>query len=120
VAIAQKRKLLLSLREQLVLARDGTMDDGTLRCVLIKLQNDFVMHMAAINQEMGMHPDSESVADADARAGHDSDVSAHTSEAQVSGFSENCDEMEDTHATEPIVIDSGSEICSESDPVTRQ
>ncbi|KAJ6087734.1 hypothetical protein N7467_006648 [Penicillium canescens] len=118
VAIAQKRKLLLSLWEQLFLARDGTMDDGALRSVLIKLQDDFVMHMAAINQEMGMHPDNESVADADALAGHVSDVSAHTRQAQVSGFSEDRDETEDTHASEPIVIDSGSEICSEPDPIT--
>lgn len=118
VAIAQKRKLLLSLWEQLFLARDGTMDDGALRSVLIKLQDDFVMRMAAINQEIGMYPDNESVADADPRSGHVSDVSAHTREAQVSGFSEDHGETEDTRASEPIVIDSGSEACSESDPVT--
>lgn len=52
VAIAQKRKLLLSLREQLILAREGTMDDSALRALLIKLQDDFALRMTAINQEM--------------------------------------------------------------------
>lgn len=51
IAIAQKRKLLLSLREQLFIARDSTMDDDSLRRWLIKLQNEFALNMAAMDQE---------------------------------------------------------------------
>ncbi|OQD83666.1 hypothetical protein PENANT_c015G03330 [Penicillium antarcticum] len=118
VAIAQKRKLLLSLREQLFLARDGNLDDDTLRSVLIKLQDDFVMRMAAINREMAMYPDPESVPDSDARAGNVSNASAHTLEAQVPVFNKDHEEDDDTCAPKPIIIDSGSELMSESDPVT--
>lgn len=52
VAIARKRKLLLSLREQLFIARDSTMDDESLRRWLLELQNDFAMKMTAMDQEM--------------------------------------------------------------------
>jgi DNA mismatch repair protein MSH4 len=113
VAIAQKRKLLLSLREQLFLARDGTMDDDTLRTVLIKLQDDFVLRMASINQDMAMYPDTESVPGSDVRVGHVSNVSTDTLEAQKGHKA-----TEETLASEPIVIDSESELLSESDPVT--
>ncbi|KAJ5749923.1 hypothetical protein N7533_006951 [Penicillium manginii] len=41
VAIAKKRRLLLSLREQLAIARNSTMDDDSLRRWMIKLQEGF-------------------------------------------------------------------------------
>ncbi|CAG7973916.1 unnamed protein product [Penicillium salamii] len=52
MAIAQKRKLLLSLREQLLLLRRETMDDSALRALLIQLQDDFALRMNAINRDM--------------------------------------------------------------------
>ncbi|CAG8001568.1 unnamed protein product [Penicillium olsonii] len=55
VAIAQKRKLLLSLRERLLLARRETMDDSALRTLLIQLQNDFALRMTAINRGMELN-----------------------------------------------------------------
>ncbi|KAJ5211481.1 uncharacterized protein N7498_003127 [Penicillium cinerascens] len=58
VTIARKRKLLLSLREQLFIARDSTMDDESLRRWLLELQNDFTMKMAAMDQEMDSTSDS--------------------------------------------------------------
>jgi DNA mismatch repair protein MSH4 len=51
VAIAQRRRLLLSLREQLSIARDSTMDDRSLRRWLVKLQDDFALQMMAVDQE---------------------------------------------------------------------
>ncbi|KAJ5724560.1 hypothetical protein N7493_006288 [Penicillium malachiteum] len=51
ICIARKRKLLLSLREQLVIAREGIMDDDSLRRWLKRLQDQFLAHMARIDQE---------------------------------------------------------------------
>ncbi|KAJ5386277.1 hypothetical protein N7509_008818 [Penicillium cosmopolitanum] len=48
VAIAKKRKLLLSLREQLLLARNSTMDDDSLRRWMIKLQDGLSASMATL------------------------------------------------------------------------
>ncbi|KAJ6116042.1 hypothetical protein N7523_006459 [Penicillium sp. IBT 18751x] len=62
IAIAQKRKLLLSLREQLFIARDSTMDDNSLRRWLINLQNDFALKMAARDQEVDLSDDSSNAA----------------------------------------------------------
>lgn len=58
VAIARKRKLLLSLREQLLIARDSIMDDDSLRRWLVKLQNDFVVNMATMDQEVNSTSES--------------------------------------------------------------
>ncbi|KAJ5887613.1 hypothetical protein N7495_007654 [Penicillium taxi] len=64
VVIAQKRKLLLALREQLIIAQDGTMDDESLRNWLKGLQDKFVMQMAAIYREMdSMNPASTELGD---------------------------------------------------------
>lgn len=59
VAIARKRKLLLNLREDLILARNGTMDNAALRQHLVRLQDDFALRMAAIDEEMNMESDSD-------------------------------------------------------------
>ncbi|KAJ5623893.1 hypothetical protein N7510_000202 [Penicillium lagena] len=57
LAIARKRKLLLSLREQLLLARDESMDGDELRRWLLRLQNAFVLRMAAIDEELSSSHD---------------------------------------------------------------
>lgn len=56
-AIARKRRLLLSLREQLLLAREGHMDGDDLRCWLLRLQNAFALRMAAIDGELSSSHD---------------------------------------------------------------
>lgn len=111
VAIAQKRKLLLSLREQLFLARDGTMGNDSLRALLIKLQDDFVLRMAAINREMELYPDDESEIEAPTEPV--SNLSVHTPETQVLGSSEHNEGMVNTLVSEPIVIESDSDCESE-------
>jgi DNA mismatch repair protein MSH4 len=111
VAIARKRKLILSLREQLILARQGTMDGAALRALLIKLQDDFVLRMAAINREMELNPGDES----EDRVEHASDLSDHEPEAQTSDSGDDRLAMDEAHAPEAIVIDSQSEPYSESD-----
>ncbi|KAJ5584718.1 uncharacterized protein N7459_004518 [Penicillium hispanicum] len=52
VAIARKRNLLLSLREQLLIARSSSMDNESLRKWLKRLQDDFALLMAAADQEV--------------------------------------------------------------------
>ncbi|OOQ91584.1 putative DNA mismatch repair protein Msh4 [Penicillium brasilianum] len=59
VVIARKRKLLLTLREELILARNSTMDSPSLRQHLVKLQNDFTLRMAAIDQEVDLGSDAD-------------------------------------------------------------
>ncbi|KAL3496490.1 muts domain V-domain-containing protein [Aspergillus germanicus] len=51
-AIARKRKLLLSLREQLLQARDGNMQGEALRGWLERLQDEFALQMAAANEDI--------------------------------------------------------------------
>jgi DNA mismatch repair protein MSH4 len=59
VAIARKRKLLLTLREELILARNGTMDNVSLRQHLLKLQDEFALRMAAIDEEVNLDSNSD-------------------------------------------------------------
>ncbi|KAJ5484396.1 hypothetical protein N7453_012350 [Penicillium expansum] len=110
VAIAQKRKLLLSLREQLFLAREGTMDNASLRALLIKLQDDFVLRMTAIKREMELYPDDESATEAPTE--RVSNMSVHTP-TQAVGSSKDNEGMDNTVVSEPIVIESDSDCESE-------
>lgn len=50
-AVAKKRKLVLSLRETLIQARDGPMDGRVLSSWLRKLQEEFVIRMDKIEGE---------------------------------------------------------------------
>lgn len=52
LAIARKRNLLLSLREQLLLARNSPMDDTALRRWLMRLQEDFALRMAGVDGDV--------------------------------------------------------------------
>lgn len=51
LTVARKRNLLLSLREQLLQARNGNLKGDMLRKWLKKLQDDFALRMAAIDEE---------------------------------------------------------------------
>ncbi|KAL2815620.1 muts domain V-domain-containing protein [Aspergillus cavernicola] len=57
LAIARKRKLILSLREQLLQARNGNMEGETLRRWLKRLQDEFTLHMAAADEEIAAFDD---------------------------------------------------------------
>ena len=52
IALARRRKLVLGLREQLVQAKDGNMQGVVLGRWLKKLQDEFVIRMAAIDAEV--------------------------------------------------------------------
>ncbi|BCR84481.1 MutS family protein MSH4 [Aspergillus chevalieri] len=52
VTIARKRNLILSLREQLYQARNGALEGEALRKWLKKLQDDFLLRMASIDDEL--------------------------------------------------------------------
>ncbi|KAJ5239371.1 hypothetical protein N7468_003990 [Penicillium chermesinum] len=52
LVISRKRKLLLSLREQLLIARESTMAEEALCTWLKKLQDDFAIRMDVIDQDI--------------------------------------------------------------------
>lgn len=52
LVIARKRNLILSLREQLIQARDGSMQGEALRKWLKKLQDNFLLRMADIDDDL--------------------------------------------------------------------
>ena len=52
IAIARRRKLILNLREQLLLARDGKLEGKPLLIWMKKLQDEFVRRMAAIEADL--------------------------------------------------------------------
>lgn len=52
LAIARKRRLILSLREELIHARNGKMEGQTLRRWLKKLQDEFTLQMAAVDEDI--------------------------------------------------------------------
>ncbi|PLN75258.1 muts domain V-domain-containing protein [Aspergillus taichungensis] len=62
IAVAHKRRLLLALREQLVLARCGTVSGESLRRWLVRLQEEFVVRMDAAD---GDDTDDMSLSDGD-------------------------------------------------------
>lgn len=57
--IARRRNLILSLREQLLQARNGTMEGEALRKWLKKLQDDFALSMATIADDLTESGDSD-------------------------------------------------------------
>ena len=59
LAVTKKRKLVLSLREQLRQASDGTMERVVLSSWLQKLQDEFVVRMASIETEFDGVADEE-------------------------------------------------------------
>ena len=65
IALARRRKLVLSLREQLVQAREGNMQGDVLRRWLKKLQDEFVIRMAAIDVEVAGADDDAEVVEVD-------------------------------------------------------
>ena len=110
VAIARKRKLLLTLREELILARDGTMDGLSLRQHLVKLQTDFALRMAAIDAEVDEDSDFGSeVADdkRDGRTGINSQVNSTTSIARTDRASQG-DLTSKSLPSDLLLIDSDS------------
>lgn len=56
LTIARRRKLVLSLREQLIQARDGFLEGEALAQWLKRLQKEFVVRMAAIDAEAAQTP----------------------------------------------------------------
>ncbi|KKK23496.1 DNA mismatch repair protein [Aspergillus ochraceoroseus] len=59
LAVARKRNLMLSLREQLLHARDGNMEGDTLRRWLKRLQDRFTLQMAAVDEDIARLGDDE-------------------------------------------------------------
>ena len=70
IALARRRKLILSLREQLIQAYEGNMNGKVLATWLKKLQDEFVNRMAAIDADAASAMDeSEEESEVQAEAG---------------------------------------------------
>ena len=77
VALARRRKLILSLREQLIQAYEGNMNGKVLATWLKKLQDEFVNRMAAIDADAASAMDeSDEESEAMARKESEADVQA--------------------------------------------
>lgn len=118
VVIARKRRLLLSLREQLLIARDSTMDNQSLRAWLLKLQENFAVRMASIDQEVN----SASEACGELTDPHDGATVSRTSQGSANSYSSRHDSVvalvEATAPSEPIMIESDIEsVTNDSDSV---
>lgn len=57
VAIARRRNLILRLKEQLMQAKDGNMEDVALKEWLSKLQEEFILQLAAVDAEFASSDD---------------------------------------------------------------
>ncbi|WPH01153.1 Hypothetical protein R9X50_00398800 [Acrodontium crateriforme] len=67
---ARRRKLLLNLKEHLVQAKDGNMDDQTLTEWLLDLRREFVIRMSALDEEarkLDLGTDDDSAQDGQGR-----------------------------------------------------
>lgn len=108
VTIAKKRKLLLSLREQLLIARNSTMDDDSLRRWLIKLHGDFSARMATLEEEVGMTSDtcSESAEHEEHPVDSNQNPESELSETRTSI---NQSLSKKSSITEPIIIETDSD-----------
>ena len=77
VALARRRKLILSLREQLIQAYEGNMNGKVLATWLKKLQDEFVNRMAAIDADAASAMDeSDEESETVARKESEADVQA--------------------------------------------
>ncbi|KAJ5335004.1 hypothetical protein N7452_007407 [Penicillium brevicompactum] len=112
LAIAQKRKLLLSLREQLLLVRQESMDDAALRALLMKMQDDFALRMTAINREMQVNDGDEGGSEGSDR--HASENVGSGRQSQELGLHDDNASV-DTHASQTFVVGSQSQSESEHD-----
>ncbi len=89
IALARRRKLILSLREQLIQAHEGNMNGKVLATWLQKLQDEFVNRMAAIDADAASAMDeseqeSESVTASEAAAGIDTEADVQTQDRSTS------------------------------------
>ena len=70
LALARRRKLVLSLREQLVQAKEGNMQGNVLALWLKKLQDEFVNRMSAIDAEIAAASEEEESGEEEVAAKH--------------------------------------------------
>lgn len=57
--LSRRRNLVLKLKETLIQARDGNMDENVLRSWLAKVQDEFVTRMTKLSEEISADEDDE-------------------------------------------------------------
>ncbi|KAJ6011613.1 hypothetical protein N7451_003025 [Penicillium sp. IBT 35674x] len=105
VAIARKRKLLLSLHEQLIIARNGNMNNKSLFRWVKKLQDEFALQMAINSQEVDAAKETEENEMVPEALESQDDVSSEGNRQSLDGpwsFAE-------ASVDDPILIESDSE-----------
>lgn len=61
--LSRRRNLVLKLKETLIQARDGSMDEGALTSWLIKVQDEFVNRMSKLSEDIAASEDDASEAE---------------------------------------------------------
>lgn len=101
VAIARKRNLILRLKEQLLQAKDGNMEDKALRKWLERLQEEFILQLAAIDSEFASYSDEEVQQEGNGEDGDEDEVSSRapetdtSSEGSIPGLENSCPDADD-------------------------
>ncbi|KAH8147392.1 uncharacterized protein LAJ45_08548 [Morchella importuna] len=104
--LSRRRNLVLKLKETLIQARDGNMDDKMLQSWLTKVQDEFVTRMSRLSEDLA---DEESEMDGNEKEGDEEHDYGSESESQgsVNGLS-NCLDL-DPGQNRGDDMDSGSE-----------
>jgi DNA mismatch repair protein MSH4 len=76
LAVARKRKLVLTLKQQLLHAKNGNMNPENLRQWLQKLQEEFLVRMSAINEEANAVVEQQRDVTVETEDGRESTISA--------------------------------------------
>lgn len=85
IALARRRKLILSLREQLIQAHEGNMNGKVLATWMQKLQDEFVNRMAAIDADAAAAADeSEEKLEVEAEVGTETEVEVEAGNRSMS------------------------------------
>lgn len=85
IALARRRKLILSLREQLIQAHEGNMNGKVLATWMQKLQDEFVNRMAAIDADAAAAADeSEEELEVEAEVGTETEVEVEAGNRSMS------------------------------------
>lgn len=61
--LSRRRNLVLKLKETLIQARDGNMDENALRSWLVKVQDEFVTRMTKLSEDIPTDGDDENEED---------------------------------------------------------
>ncbi|KAL4782526.1 muts domain V-domain-containing protein [Aspergillus varians] len=101
LAIARKRKLILSLREELLHARNGSMEGQSLRRWLKRLQDEFTLQMAAADDDVAGFGDDPVNEDNHSNVGRGEAVGVNIKEGSEHGSEQQLLDASDSDVSRP-------------------